>query len=308
MEETTQVTMNELLGIPREAEPHEQVDVLRIEHIPLDRIDPFPEHPYQVRDDEEMARLTESVREQGVLSPAIVRRKDDGRFELVSGHRRKRASELAELSSLPAIVSELNGEQAAVLLVDSNCQREHILPSEKAHAYKMKLEALRKQGKRTDLTSRPVVAKSQSAEVIGADSGESGRQVQRYIRLTELIPPLLSMVDEGRIAFRPAVELSYLPKKSQRELLAAIEREVCTPSLAQAFKMKAFSQEGKLTSEVIASIMQEQKSNQKEQLRIPRESIAKFFKKDDNPQTITETIIKALELYRKRERSREAVR
>lgn len=276
--------------------------------IPLDAIDPFPAHPYQVRDDGEMLALVESIKEHGVLSPAIVRVKDDGCYELVSGHRRKRASELAGLASMPVAVLKLNDVQSALLMVDSNCQREKVLPSEKAYAYKIKMDALRKQGRRTDLTSRPLVGKSENAEKVGSENGESGRQIQRYIRLTELVPSLLQMVDDGKMAFRPAVEISYLPKKNQKELLAAMDSEVCTPSLAQALKMKQFSVEGKLTSEVILSIMKEQKGNQKEQHRIPHESIARFFKKDESPETINETIVKALDMYRKRERNREQAR
>jgi len=209
---------------------------------------------------------------------------------------------------MPLLVRQLSDEEAAIIMCDSNLQRERILPSEKAYAYKMKLEALKKQGARSDLTSSPVATKLQTSGEIGERAGESKDTVYRFIRLTELIPPLLQQVDEGKIAFRPAVEISYLPKKNQRELLAAMEREVCSPSHAQALKLKAFAQEGNLTSEVITSIMMEQKGNQKEQVRIPRESIGKFFKANDSLETISETISKALELYRKRERSREQAR
>jgi len=289
-------------------EEHDNMQREKIYDTPLDQIDPFPEHPFQVRDDEEMLSIVESIKQYGVLSPAIARKKEDGRFELISGHRRKRASELAGLTEMPLLVRQLSNEEAAIIMCDSNLQRERILPSEKAHAYKMKLEALKKQGARSDLTSSPVATKSGTAGEIGEKAGDSKDTVYRFIRLTELIPPLLQLVDEGKIAFRPAVEISYLPKKNQRELLAAMEREVCSPSHAQALKMKAFAQEGNLTSEVITSIMMEQKGNQKEQVRIPRESISKFFKSDDSIETISETIIKALELYRKRERSRDQAR
>ncbi len=241
-------------------------------------------------------------------SPAIAREKESGRYELISGHRRKRACELAGLSEMPLLVRQLSDEEAAIIMCDSNLQREKILPSEKAYAYKMKLDALKKQGKRTDLTSSPLATKLGTAGVIGGKAGDSRDTVYRYIRLTELISPMLQMVDEGKIAFRPAVEISYLPKKSQRDLLTAINREVCTPSLAQVLKMKLFANDGKLTVEVIASIMLEQKPNQKEQVRIPKESISKFFKEGDTQDTITQTIVKAFELYRKRERNRDTAR
>jgi ParB family chromosome partitioning protein len=272
---------------------------------PLTEIDQFPEHPFQVRDDEEMSLLVESIKEHGVLSPALARKKTDGRFELISGHRRKRACELAGLEKMPLIVRELTGDQAAIIMCDSNLQREDVLPSEKAHAYKMKLDALKRQGKRSDMTSRPVVDKfAKSADMLGAATGESGRQVQRYIRLTALVPQLLQMVDESKVAFRPAVELSYLPAKEQRAVLGAMQREQCTPSLAQALKMKQFLLEGSLTNEIIASIMQETKPNQKERLHIPREQIAKYFKKDASAEDICRIIVKALELLSKQEKNR----
>ena len=283
----------------------------KVYNTPLEQIDAFINHPFQVRDDAEMLALAESIKEYGVQLPAIAREKENGRLELISGHRRKRACELAGLSEMPVLTRQLSDEEAAIIMCDSNLQRETILPSEKAFAYKMKLDALKQQGRRTDLTSTPVARKLQgkeTAELVGVEAGDSKDTVRRYIRLTELIPPLLQMVDEGKMAFRPAVEVSYLPKKSQRELLVAMEREVCTPSHAQAIKMKAFAQEDKLTSEVIASIMQEAKPNQKEQLRIPKESIARYFKKGDTAEKITETIVKALELYRRRERSRNDAR
>ena len=299
----TQVSIDEMLGRKVETPSTNQSQVT-IENIPLNRIDSFPNHPYLVNDDEEMAQLVESVREQGVVSPAIVRLKDNGRYELISGHRRKRASELAELATMPAIVGEFTAEQAAVLMVDSNCQRERILPSEKAFAYKIKMEALSKQGKRTDLTSTPLVAKSRTGDEVGKSNGDSREQVRRYIRLTYLISEFRNMVDEGQMAFRPAVEISYLLKKEQKVLYDEMKREVCTPSLSQAVKLKNFSKEGVLTPETTASIMSQQKPNQAEQVRIPKEHISQFFKEDDTPATIAETIVKALELYRKKERQR----
>jgi ParB family chromosome partitioning protein len=279
--------------------------------IPITMIDPFPSHPFQVRDDEEMAKLVESVKEYGVLTPAVARAKDGGRYELISGHRRKHACEIAGIETMPVIVRDMTREQAVVAMADSNLQRERVLASEKAFAYKMKLDALKKQGRRADLTSTPVARKLpriESAELVGAASGDSKDTVRRYIRLTNLIPPLLKMVDDGVIAFRQAVEISYLTKQAQKDLLAAMNAEVCTPSHAQAIKLKAFAQEGKLTPEVIASIMQEQKPNQVEKLKIPRETLAKYFGKDETPEAMTQTIIKALELYRKRERSRDDAR
>jgi ParB family chromosome partitioning protein len=288
--------------------PEKTADTEQIITVPLSMIDPFPAHPFQIRDDEEMTSLVESVKEYGVLTPAIVRKADKGRYELVSGHRRKHACDLAGIAEMPVIVRDMTKEQAIDEMCDSNCQRERILPSERANMYKLKLDALKKQGKRTDLTSTPVEPKSRSNEQVAKDAPDSEAQIKRYIRLTNLIAPLLIMVDENAIAFRPAVELSYLPKQSQKDLLAAMEAEACTPSHAQAIKLKAFSQEGKLTPEVITSIMQEQKPNQVEKIKIPRDALAKYFKKDDTPDTITQTIIKALELLRKRERSRDDAR
>jgi ParB family chromosome partitioning protein len=299
-------TVDELLFSTQEERDDMQRE--KVYDIPLDQIDPLPDHPFRVRDDEEMLSMVESIKQFGVLSPAIAREKIEGRYELISGHRRKRASELAGLAEMPLIVRKLSDDEAAIIMCDSNLQRERILPSEKAHAYKMKLEALKKQGKRTDLTSSPLATKLGTAGEIGEMAGDSKDTVYRFIRLTELIPPLLQLVDEGKITFRPAVEISYLPKKNQRDILAAIEREVCSPSHAQALKMKSFAQDGNLTTEVITSIMMEQKGNQKEQVRIPKESISRFFKKDDSPEIINETIVKALELYRKRERSRDQAR
>lgn len=220
---------------------------------------PFSRHPYKVRDDDAMRDMAESVKQYGVLSPAIARPMLDGGYELVSGHRRKRACELAGLETMPVIVRELDDDAAAILVVDSNLQREGLLPSERAFAYKLKLEAIQHQGKRTDLTSRQVVDKLKAADRVGEDVGESARQVQRYIRLTELIPPLLDMVDERKIAFNPAYELSFLKQDEQRLLLDAMDSEQATPSLSQAQRLKQFSQRGELTAEVMRAIMSEEK-------------------------------------------------
>ena len=273
--------------------------------IPLAQISDFPEHPFKVKQDEAMMEMAESVRQYGVLVPGLVRQLEGGSYQMVSGHRRKLASELAGRDTIPCIVRDLTDDEAVIIMVDSNLQRERVLPSEKAFAYKMKLDAMRRQGQRTDLTSRPMVEKLESVEKMGRDTGESGRQIQRYIRLTNLIPEILDMVDEGRIAFRPAVELSYLAEQEQRTLYDTMGCEDCTPSLAQAIKMKAFSRDGKLTDAVILSIMEEEKPNQREQFRLPRDRINRFFKPGTPAQTIEDTIIRALELYRKRQRDME---
>ena len=270
-------------------------------------ISDFPNHPFQVRQDEDMAEMVESIKKYGVLVPALVRPKEDGGYEMVAGHRRKFAAALAGIAEIPCIVRNLTDDEATIVMVDSNLQREKILPSEKAFAYKMKLDAMKRQGQRTDLTSAPLEPKlkgSRSNEQLAANSPDSRSQIQRYIRLTELIPPVLQMVDDGKIAFRPAVELSYLSKEQQQTLCETMECEDCTPSLAQAIKMKEFSRDGKLTDEVILSIMQEEKPNQKEQFKMPKERISKYFAPGTPAQKIEDTIIKALELYRKRERQR----
>lgn len=276
-----------------------------VQDIPISQISDFPEHPFKVKQDEAMLEMAESVRQYGVLVPGLVRQLDDGNYQMVSGHRRKMASELAGRDTIPCIVRDLTDDEAVIIMVDSNLQRERVLPSEKAFAYKMKLDAMRRQGQRTDLTSRPMVEKLESVEKMGRDTGESGRQIQRYIRLTNLIPEILDMVDDGRIAFRPAVELSYLTEQEQSALYDTMGREDCTPSLAQAIKMKAFSRGGKLTDAVIRSIMEEEKPNQKEQFRIPKERISKYFKPGTPARTMEDTIIKALDYYRKRQREME---
>lgn len=276
-----------------------------VQDIPISQISDFPEHPFKVKQDEAMLEMAESVRQYGVLVPGLVRQLEDGSYQMVSGHRRKLASELAGRDTIPCIVRDLTDDEAVIIMVDSNLQRERVLPSEKAFAYKMKLDAMRRQGQRTDLTSRPMVEKLESVEKMGRDTGESGRQIQRYIRLTNLIPEILDMVDDGRIAFRPAVELSYLTEQEQSALYDTMGREDCTPSLAQAIKMKSFSREGKLSEAVIRSIMAEEKPNQKEQFRIPKERISKYFKPGTPARTMEDTIIKALDYYRKRQRELE---
>ena len=271
-------------------------------------ISDFPNHPFKVKQDEAMAEMVDSVKQYGVLVPALVRPKADGGYEMVAGHRRKCAATLAGITEMPCIVRNLTDDEATIIMVDSNLQRETILPSEKAFAYKMKLEAMKRQGQRSDLTSCPVDTKSRSDEQLAKDSPDSARQIQRYIRLTELIPSVLDMVDSGKIAFRPAVELSYLSKEQQQSLYDTMECEDCTPSLAQAIKMKEFSRDGKLTEEVILSIMQEEKPNQREQFKMPKERISKYFAPGTPAQKIEDTIIKALELYRRRERQRDMER
>ena len=274
-------------------------------------ISDFPNHPFKVKQDEAMAEMVDSVKLYGVLAPALVRPKADGGYEMVAGHRRKCAATLAGITEMPCIVRNLTDDEATIIMVDSNLQRETILPSEKAFAYKMKLEAMKRQGQRSDLTSTPLEPKlkgSRSNEELAASSPDSRSQIQRYIRLTELIPPVLDMVDSGKIAFRPAVELSYLSKEQQQSLYDTMECEDCTPSLAQAIKMKEFSRDGKLTVEVILSIMQEEKPNQREQFKIPKERISKYFAPGTPAQKIEDTIIKALELYRRRERQRDMER
>ena len=274
----------------------------KVEDLSLLMIDPFPDHPFLVKMDDSMQAMVDSVKVVGVQTPAVVRLKDDGRYELVSGHRRKKACELAGLETLPCIVRLLNRDEAIIAMVDANLQREVILPSEKARSYKMKLEAVKRQGQRTDLTSTPVAGKlkgKETAEIIGEAVGDSKDQVRRYIRLTELTPPMLDMVDEGRMAMRPAVELSYIPPEQQDVLRDFIEAEERTPSHAQAVKMRKLSDEGQLTNEIIASIMQEIKPTQVEHFKLPRERIQRFFPLETPAQTIEETIIKALELWHK---------
>lgn len=280
----------------------------RVVEIPLSEISDFQNHPFKVKQDEAMMEMVESVRQYGVLVPALVRPRPDGGYEMVAGHRRKLACSLAEKPVMPCVVRELTDDEAVIIMVDSNLQRETVLPSEKAFAYKMKLEAMKRQGQRTDLTSSPLDKKFQgktSAQQLGEKTGDSQPQIYRYIRLTNLVPELLDMVDESKIALRPAVELSYLAEEEQRSLLDTINCEDCTPSHAQAIKMRRFSEAGNLTDEVILSIMQEEKPNQKEQFKMPKERIAKFFPAGTPAQKMEDTIVKALELYRKRQREME---
>ena len=280
-----------------------------VRDIPLEEISDFPNHPFKVRMDQAMEEMADSVRQYGVLVPALVRPKPEGGYEMVAGHRRRKASELAGKDTLSCIVRELTDDEAIIVMVDSNLQREQLLPSEKAFAYKMKLDAMKRQGQRTDLTSGPVGQKL-SRDEIADDSPDSSRQIQRYIRLTNLIPGILDLVDNSvlkekdilQMAMRPAVELSYLTEAEQKSLLETMQREVCTPSHEQAIKMRRFSEEGKLNPEVILSIMQEEKPNQVEQFKMPRARISKYFAPGTPAQKIEDTIIKALELYRKRQR------
>ena len=284
----------------------------KIYDIPLSEIDDFPDHPFKVKDDEDMLQLVESVRERGIITPITLRRKEDGRYEIVSGHRRKRACEIAGLETIPAEIKELSRDEAIILMVESNLQRSVILPSEKAFSYKMRLEAMKRQGQRTDLTSRPVGDKldeRRSGEILGETVGESERQVQRYIRLTELVPELLQLVDDGKIALRPAVELSYLNDIEQQDLVEEIGLTLATPSHAQAIKMRNFSKEGKLTPEVIESIMCEEKPNQREKINIRYEDARRYIPSSVPYDKTSEFILKALEYYHRHlERQRDNAR
>ena len=275
--------------------------------IPLIEISDFPNHPYKVKQDESMLELAASIREKGVVNPALVRPKPEGGYEMVAGHRRKFASELAGKAVMPCIVRNLTDDEATIIMVDSNLQREKVLPSEKAFAYKMKLEAMNRQGKRTDLTSTPLVSKFRTNEILGKESGESRETIRRYIRLTELIPPILDMVDEKRIAFTPAVELSYLLPEEQTMLLSEMEYNDCTPNLSQAQRIKDLSMQGLFTGEKLSAIISEEKANQKERIKIPADRIRKYFPKDYTTAQIEETIVKLCEAYhRKRLRDRDA--
>lgn len=274
-----------------------------VQDIPIFQISDFPEHPFKVKQDEAMLEMAESVRQYGVLVPGLVRQLEDGSYQMVSGHRRKMASELAGRDTIPCIVRDLTDDEAVIIMVDSNLQRERVLPSEKAFAYKMKLDAMRRQaGRPSKENLSPLETNLRTSAVIAQATGDSRAQVDRFIRLTNLIPEILAMVDDSKIAFRPAVELSYLTEKEQRILYDAMGHADCTPSLAQAIKMKSFSREGKLSEAVIRSIMAEEKPNQKEQFRIPKERISKYFKPGTPARTMEDTIIKALDYYRKRQR------
>ena len=278
-------------------ESREEAALSKIRDIPLSEIDEFPDHPFKVLIDEDMEQLVESIKRNGVMTPATVRLKEDGRYELISGHRRKKACELAGLETLKCEVKDLTRDEAIIVMVESNLQRSVILPSEKAFAYKMRLEAMDRQGKRNDLTSTPLVSKSRSNEELADKVGESREQIRRFIRLTELVPEILQMVDEKQIAFRPAVEISYLAEEQQYTLLEAMSYNDATPSLAQAIKMKKFSQDGKLTDEVIQSIMEEEKPNQKEKPAFRDERITKLIPKTVPKGQETDFVVKALEFY-----------
>lgn len=293
-------------------------NILEVVNIPLSELHPFPDQPFKVRDDESMQETAASIKEYGVLTPVVARPLESGGYEIISGHRRKRACELAGLSEMPVIVKEMDADTATIMMVDSNLQRENILPSEKAKAYKMKLEAIKRQGARTDLTSRQVVGKLDSADEVGEATGESGRQIQRYIRLTELEPELQQMVDEKKIAFTPAVELSYLQPEEQKQLLEAMDSEQATPSLSQAQRMKKMSQAGELSEDKILAIMQEEKkpeqvrkpeveqSNREDSVSFSTEKLRKYFPRSYTPVQMENTIIKLLEAWqKKRQRAQE---
>ena len=287
-------------------EERDDAKLKRIYDIDLLDIDPFPDHPFKVQDDEDMMNLAESIRTNGVLTPATVRKKENGRYELLSGHRRYRACQLAGLDSLRCEVVDMNRDEATIFMVESNFQRTKILPSEKAFAYKMRMEAMNRQGKRSDLTSTPLVSKFRTNEAVGKAAGDSREQVRRYIRLTELIPELLEMVDEGEIAMRPAVELSYIPKLKQGEIWQRMEMEQCTPSHAQAIRMRRLADEGKLTSEVIEAIMIEEKPNQKERIVLRGDRFKNLFPPDLPVSKREDYVAAAMEFYgRHRQRQRE---
>lgn len=281
-------------------EERDDAKLAKIRDIPLTEIDNFPDHPFKVRDDEDMLQLVKSVKERGVITPATVRQKEDGRYELVSGHRRKRACELAGFETLRCEVVDLDRDAATILMVESNYQRSQILPSEKAFAYKMRLEAMNRQGLRTDLTSSPLDNKLRgvtAAQQIGQESGESQPQIYRYIRLTNLVPELLDLVDEGRIKMRPAVELSYLDEDSQRDVVEEIDLNQCTPSHDQTIRMRKFFSEGKLTPEVVSAIMCEEKPNQREKIILRGDKVRSLIPKNIPISQTEDYVLKALEHY-----------
>ena len=294
-------------------EERDDAKLKRIYEIPISEIDPFPDHPFHVRDDEDMMNLVESVKANGVITPATVRKKNDGRYELLSGHRRMRACELAGMENLRSEVVDMNRDEATVFMVESNFQRTTILPSEKAFAYKMRLEAMNRQGQRTDLTYSPVGNKSErtSSHSLEREVGDSKTQIFRYIRLTELIPELLDMVDEGKIALRPAVEISYLPKTIQGELWECMDMEQCSPSHAQAIRMRRMQDEGKLTPEAIEAIMLEEKPNQRERIVLRGERFKGLFPPDLPVSKREDYVAAAMEFYgrhRAKQKSRDDAR
>lgn len=298
-ERNTDFTLNSLDDLFTSQNERDNGYLPNIQDIPLELLDDFPNHPFKVRDDEDMLKLIESVSERGVLVPAIVRPKADGRYELISGHRRKRASECAEKKTLRCMVSDLDDDAATIIMVDSNIQRTDILPSEKAFAYKMKLDAMNRQGKRTDLTFSQIGTKLNSAKELADDVGESKTQIYRYVSLTKLVPELLEMVDTGKIKMLPAVEISFLDEDAQRDLVDAIDTEDCTPSHAQAIRMKKMFNDGELDADKISEIMQEEKPNQKEKIVIPNKTVEKYIPKSIPAEKRQDYVCKALEHYGK---------
>ena len=299
-------SIDEIFSSQRE---REESSLKKIYDIPLSEIDPYPEHPFKVKDDEDMMNLSESVKANGVLTPATVRRKEDGRYELLSGHRRLRACQIAGLETLRSEVVEMDRDEATIFMVESNFQRTTILPSEKAFAYKMRLDAMNRQGERSDLTFSPVDKKLYSGEYLSKEVGDSQAQIYRYIRLTELIPELLDMVDEGKIALRPAVELSYIPKLQQGQIWQRMEMEDCTPSHAQTIRMRKMASEDRLTDEAIEAIMTEEKPNQKEKIVLRGERFKDLFPKDLPLSKREDYVAAAMEHYARHiERQREQER
>lgn len=294
-------TLDELFSSQEE---RDEAKLSKIRDIPLEEIDDFPDHPFQVREDEDMLQLVESIKERGVITPATVRQKEDGRYELISGHRRKRACELAGFETLRCEVVDLDRDEATILMVESNFQRSQILPSEKAHAYKMRLDAMKRQGQRTDLTSSPLGTKLRTADELAQECGDSRNQIHRYIRLTNLVPELLEFVDEGRIKMRPAVELSYLNEDCQRDLVDEIDLNDCTPSHDQAIRMRKFFEEGKLTTEAISAIMSEEKPNQREKIVLRGDRVRSLIPKNIPINQTEEYVCKALEHYNRFLRNR----
>ena len=300
-------TLTKLDDLFSTQEQRDEEKLSKIRDIPLTEIDDFPDHPFKVRDDEDMAQLIESIKERGVITPATVRQKEDGRYELISGHRRKRASELAEFETLRCEVVELDRDEATILMVESNLQRSVILPSEKAFAYKMRLDAMKRQGERNDLTCDPLgdkLAGTKSVMLLADKSDDSKTQIQRYIRLTNLVPELLEYVDEGRIKMRPAVELSFLDEDSQRDVVDEIDLNDATPSHDQTIRMRKFFEEGKLTTEAIQAIMSEEKPNQREKIVLRGDRVRQLIPKNIPISQTEDFVCKALEHYNKFLRSR----
>ena len=277
----------------------------RVQEIPLDQLKPFKNHPFKVRDDQRMLDTVDSIREYGVLVPAIARPDPEGGYELISGHRRKRGCEMAGLQTMPVIIRDLDDDAAVLVMVDSNIQREELLPSERAFAYKMKLEALKHQGARSDLTSSQLGTKLRADELLAQQAGESRNQVQRFIRLTELISELLDMVDERKLAFNPAVEVSYLKRDEQRMLLEAMDAEQTTPSLSQAQRLKKVSQEGRLTEEAMSAIMSEEKKSEMDKVTLRSDTLYKYFPKSYTPKQMEQTIIRLLDVWKQRQKNQE---